>query len=298
MVKPLVSIVVVSYNQAKYITQVLDSLKNQTYLNWELVVADDASQDDSINQFNHWLQNYNISAKKNYHTTNTGLASVLNECIALCEGEYIKLIAADDFLHPESIEKCVNCLEEKGFDYGLVFTDTFCIDEISNLQPDIADYNKWGNLPADEFKKELLQGNKIAALTVLMRTQVLKETGEYNAEYLVEDYYRWLKINENHSFAYVPEKLSYYRLHANNISKTKAERIFLETLMLQMMFDKTGIVKNRINSFVQKQYLLKQKIPNDLLELYRSYPYNIKRLVFAIRYGIPPMIYRATSKYI
>lgn len=298
MEQPLVSIVIVSYNQARYIQEILDSVKAQTYTNFELILADDASGDNSVNEFEKWLIENRISAKKIFHKTNTGLATVLNEAIEICEGEYVKLIAADDFLHPESLEKSVTCLEKKGESYGAVFSDTYCIDEQSNLQSDIADYNKWGSLPPEEFRKELLQGNKIAALTVLLRAKVIKETGKYNAEYLVEDYYRWLTISEKYLFAYIPEKLSYYRFHDENISNTKAERISMETLMLQMIFDKSGLVKNRINGFVQKQYLSGKKIPKDFLNQYCLYPFHIKRLVYATRYSIPPVIYKLISRLI
>lgn len=64
MSKPLVSVVVISYNQSRYITQNLDCLKTQTYTNWELIVADDASPDDSVNVFENWLEKNKISAKR------------------------------------------------------------------------------------------------------------------------------------------------------------------------------------------------------------------------------------------
>lgn len=219
MSKPLVSVVVISYNQSRYITQNLDCLKTQTYTNWELIVADDASPDDSVNVFENWLEKNKISAKKIFHTKNTGLPVVLNEAIELCEGKYVKFIAADDYMHPECLEKSINCLEEKGNDYGMVFTDTFCIDDNNQLQKDIADYTIFGKISPEDFRKELLKRNRIAALTVLMRTDVVKETGKYDSKFIIEDYYRWLKINEKYLIAYIPEKLSYYRWHDSNISK-------------------------------------------------------------------------------
>lgn len=68
----------------------------------------------------------------------------MNKCIELATGKYIKLIAADDFLHPQAIEKSVTKLEELGDEYGMVFTDTFSIDEESDIIVDIADYNQLG----------------------------------------------------------------------------------------------------------------------------------------------------------
>ena len=298
MRQPLVSIVVVSYNQGKYIKENLDSVKAQTYTNWELIVADDASPDDSVLQFKNWLKENNVNAKELFHNKNTGLATILNEAIEICNGKYVKLIAADDFMHPECLEKSVNSLEEKGEEYGMVFTDTYCIDENSNPLPDFADYNKLGNIPAEDFRKELLRGNRIAALTVMMPLKVIKETGKYDSKFLVEDYYRWLKINEKYLIAYIPEKLSYYRWHDNNISKTKAERIEAETMMIQMMFDSDGILRKKINQTMSEKYLSNQKISADLLSIYKKYAYHIKRLKYCIQFNIPPIIYRTVSKFI
>ena len=298
MEQPLVSILVVSYHQGKYIKENLDSLKAQTYTNWELIVADDASPDDSVLQFKNWLKENNVNAKELFHNKNTGLATILNEAIEICNGKYVKLIAADDFMHPECLEKSVNSLEEKGEEYGMVFTDTYCIDENSNPLPDFADYNKLGNIPAEDFRKELLRGNRIAALTVMMPLKVIKETGKYDSKFLVEDYYRWLKINEKYLIAYIPEKLSYYRWHDNNISKTKAERIEAETMMIQMMFDSDGILRKKINQTMSEKYLSNQKISADLLSIYKKYAYHIKRLKYCIQFNIPPIIYRTVSKFI
>ena len=298
MRQPLVSIVVVSYNQGKYIKEILDSVKAQTYTNWELIVADDASPDNSVEEFKNWLTINNVDAKEIFHTKNTGLATVLNEAIEICAGKYVKLIAADDFMHPECLEKSVNSLEEKGEEYGMVFTDTYCIDENSNLRPDFADYNKLGNIPAEDFRKELIKGNRIAALTVMMLANVIKETGKYDSKFIVEDYYRWLKINEKYLIAYIPEKLCYYRWHDSNISKTKADLIDFEAHMLQIMFDHKGEVAEKINRFIAKNYYAKKKIPIELLNLYSTYPYKIKRLYWSIKNNIPLNIYRIINKLI
>lgn len=294
---PLVSIVVISYNQRKYIIENLDSIKNQSYPNIELIVADDASTDNSVEVFDNWLKENNYTAKKNFHQKNTGLATILNECIELATGKYIKLIAADDFLHPQAIEKCVKKLEELGNEYGMVFTDTYAIDDNSKEIADIANYNDLGNVDPLIFKKELINGNRIAALTVLMRLEVIKQTGEYSSKFIVEDYYRWLKINQNYLIAYISEKLAYYREHINNMSKTKADRIAQEDLMLKIMFDNNGYVSKNVNYKLYIRYINNQAIDLDLKKLYSNYPYKIKRLAFFIKYNIPTSIYKILSKF-
>ncbi|AZA78950.1 glycosyltransferase [Chryseobacterium sp. G0186] len=296
MEQPLVTIVVVSYNHSRFIKENLDSIKNQTYTNIQLIVGDDASPDHSVEVFEEWLKENNYSAEKNFHTQNTGLPTMLNECVDLAKGKYIKIIAADDFLHPESIEKSVLTLENLGNEYGMSFSDTYAINNESEIIQDIADYDAMGKVDPSIFKENLLIGNRIAALTVLAKTDVIRETGKYDTQFIIEDYYRWLKISEKYLIAYIPQKLAYYRLHEDNISKIKAERIEKEAALLQMMFDKKGIAKGSVNIITQKYYLEGKKLSEEYLNAYKAYPFHLKRLIFSIQNNIPPFLYKIANK--
>jgi cellulose synthase/poly-beta-1,6-N-acetylglucosamine synthase-like glycosyltransferase len=298
MEHPLVTIIVVSYNHSQYIKENLDSIKAQTYENIQLIVGDDASADNSAEIFKEWLNENNYPADKNFHTQNTGFAAMLNECIELAKGKYVKILAADDFLHPDSIKKCVEKLEILGEEYGMVFSNTHAIDDKSSIIEDFADYNLLGNINPSVFAEELIKGNRIAALTVLIRLKVIKETGKYDTKFIVEDYYRWLKISEKYLIGYLPEKLAYYRLHSGNISKTKLEKINLETLILQMMFDKNGVAKNRINDRTQNYYFTGEKLPANYIATYNAYPFHIKRLGLAMKYKVPVSVYKFLNNFL
>lgn len=296
MEQPLVSVIVVSYNHSKYIRENLDSIKAQTYPNIELIIADDASKDNSVEVFEAWLSENNYSAKKNFHKQNTGLATTLNECLEMVTGKYVKIIATDDFLHPESIEKCVEKLEELGEDYGMVFTDTYAVDENSKKQEDIANYSEIGNVSPEQFSKDLIsKGNRIAALTVLMKTEAVKKTGKYDSKFIVEDYFRWLKISEHFKIAYVNEKLTYYRQHESNLSKEKTDRIDTETLILQLVFDKTGIAKQKVDHFLWNKFKNNKKIDKELISIYQKYPFRNKKMAFALKYGINFKLFKFIS---
>lgn len=298
MNSPLVSIIVISYNQGKYIRENLDSIKNQTYTDIELIIGDDASADQSVEVFEKWLQeNAYPAAFQNFHTKNTGLATILNECLEKATGKYIKLLAADDFLHPEAIEKCVAKLESVGEDYGMVFTDTYAIDDKSRILPDIADYDALGNVTAAEFRRLLPVGNRIAALTVLMRKTAVEKTGPYEAQFLVEDYYRWLRISQLYFVAYIPEKLAFYRQHEANVSAVRKERISTEDLLLKAMFDSTGVARDQINSGFSRHYK-KGTLSKKMAEVYLQYSFGIRRLRWAIKYKVPPAIFTVVNKYV
>ncbi len=294
---PLVSIVVVSYNHASYLVKNLDTIKAQTYSNIELILADDASSDNSVEVFEQWLVDNQYPAIKNYHTQNKGLAATLNECIAMLNGKYVKLISGDDYLHPEAIEKSVEKLESLGEEYGMVFCDTYTVNDRSELIEDYADYDSLGLIDPLKFRDELIKGCRIAALTTMMHKRVILETGPYDTKYIVEDYYRWLMINEKYLIGYIPQKLYYYRLHDNNLSVVKKERIAQEGITLSIRFDKKGVAHNRVNSFIQERYIQKQEISPELFEAYTAYPYKNKILYFFLKNKLPIIGYKLIRKF-
>lgn len=293
---PLVTVIVISYNHSMFIRENLNSIKNQTYKNIQLIVGDDASPDHSVEVFEQWLQENDYPAEKNYHTQNTGIAGMLNECMELVKGKYVKIIAADDFLHPESIEKSVATLENLGEEYAMSYSHTHFVNNDSEVIEDIVDYDILGKVDPYVFKDDLIKNNRIAALTVLAKTEVIKETGKYDTQFILEDYYRWLKISQKYLIAYIPEKLAYYRLHTDNISKIKADRVEMEAALLQMMFDKKGVAKGSINNTTQKFYISGKELPEEYLTAYRNYPFHLKKLDFAIKKKLPVPVYKILKK--
>lgn len=287
MPSPLVSIIVVSYNQGKYIRENLNSIKDQTYKNLELILADDASSDNSVEIFEKWLEENAISAKKIYHSHNTGLATILNECLELVTGKYVKMIAADDYLHPASIQKCVMKLERLGEEYGMVFTNIHTIDEQSNI---ISPYlvNNENIFEKNTLRYEaLIEKNRIIAPSTIVKTQAIKETGKYKDNFILEDYDRWLRIGKEKKIYYINEKLCYYRRHETNISQIKHRQMFFEDLYLKMIHDKSGLKKTYVNKSMGEIFMKKEEvIPKMVKDAYFKYPYKGKMLSLCIRYNL------------
>ncbi len=298
MNKGLVSVIVCSYNHEKYINQCLDSIKLQSYNKIQLIVADDASKDNSVEIFENWLKENDYPAEKNFHQKNTGLAITLNECIKLAKGEYIKIIAADDYLYPESIEHCINALEELGTDYGMVFTDFWAVDDNNQPAEFFLNYeNKSFFNPDNSLKKEqLIKYNCIISPTVLIRKDTLLATGEYNPSMLLEDHDRWLRINEIKKIHFIHKKLCYYRVLPTGVSSTRKAKMEEEDLYLRMKYDKDGINKSEIYRNLLAKYLRHEKISSFVISHYLEYPHKIKRLSFVLKYYIPPILYRVFIK--
>ncbi|MCU7614249.1 glycosyltransferase family 2 protein [Chryseobacterium sp. GMJ5] len=296
---PLVTVIVVSYNHSKYIKENLDSIKNQIYDNIQLIVGDDASKDNSVEVFQQWLQENNYPAMTNFHRKNTGLATMLNECVTLAEGKYIKIIAADDFLHPESIAKCVHKLENLSEDFAMVFTDFYAIDD-SGISVDFPlnyknkhYFNQDGSLKSDQ----LVKYNCIIAPSVLIKKQAIVATGEYDSALLLEDHHRWLMINEKYKISFIDEKLAYYRVIPTSITGTRHDKMIEEDLYLRMKYDKSGINANQIFDYISSRYRKNKKIPDLIKNEYLKYPYRIKKLSFSLKYLHPYIYYLLLKIY-
>src|SRR5690349_7222728 len=121
MESPLVSVICLSYNHARFAEEAIQSVLSQTYSNVELIVVDDASNDNSVQiieqQIRHRSDIKFLSLKKNL-----GHCKAFNQGYALAKGEYIIDLAADDVLLPNKIETGVKELEEAGDSYGVHFS--------------------------------------------------------------------------------------------------------------------------------------------------------------------------------
>ncbi len=124
--QPLVSIIMPSYNTADFIEESVQSVLDQTYQNWELVIVDDCSTDqtdDVISKFN----DQRIIFQKN--DANSGAAVSRNKAIASAKGRYIAFLDSDDLWSKEKLEKQVSFMLEH--DYGFTYTEYELIDERS-----------------------------------------------------------------------------------------------------------------------------------------------------------------------
>src|SRR5688572_30003299 len=100
---PKVSILIPTYNYAHYIGEAIESALNQTYTNFELIIIDDQSNDNTDEVVTRYLTDPRVKYYKN--KVNLGLAANFNEALKFAKGEYIKYLLADDLFHPALLEK-------------------------------------------------------------------------------------------------------------------------------------------------------------------------------------------------
>ena len=180
--KPLVSIVLPVYNGEKYLSFAIESVINQSYENWELIIIDDCSTDgtgDIIKKYSD--KDSRVKSYKN--NTNLKLPNSLNRGFRLAKGKYYTWTSDDNILKANMLEVFVNELEQNS-GIGMVYSDADIIDEFGNIN----------NVFQADIPNALVYGNVVGA-SFMYRSDVAKRVGEYEATmFLVEDYDYWLRI--------------------------------------------------------------------------------------------------------
>lgn len=212
---PLVSIVIPTYNHANYLSKALQSVLDQTYKNWEAIIIDNHSTDDTnkvINRFNDprikylKISNYGVIAKSR------------NAGILAAKGEWIAFLDSDDWWIPEKLKTCVDCSNNQ---VDLIYHDLEIISSKRSLFR--RKLVKTRQLKKPIFIDLLVNGNAICNSSVIVRKEMLKKIGlidECKELVAAEDYNTWLKIsNLTDQFLYLPKRLGYYLIHDQSISK-------------------------------------------------------------------------------
>src|SRR5690349_8083201 len=110
MSSPNVSVLVPTYNYARFLDKAIQSVLRQTYKNFELIIVDDNSTDDTDQVVQKYLADERVSYHKN--SSNLGLPGNWNKCLSLAKGTYIKFLMADDEFHPTMLEKFTAILDQ------------------------------------------------------------------------------------------------------------------------------------------------------------------------------------------
>ncbi|AUC82936.1 glycosyltransferase family 2 protein [Lacinutrix sp. Bg11-31] len=213
--KALVSIITPLYNAEAFISETIRSILNQTYTNWELLLIDDCSTDNTISIINDFIfENQNITVVKN--ETNQGTAISRNKGIMAAKGDYIAFLDADDLWKPQKLEKQIAFMENENCD--VCFSSYEQIDE--NGKP----LNKLVNaLPSLTYKK-YLKSNYIGNLTGVYNAKTLGKITSPNLRKR-QDWLLWLSAikTSGKPARSVQESLAFYRVRNNSISSNKIE---------------------------------------------------------------------------
>jgi teichuronic acid biosynthesis glycosyltransferase TuaG len=231
--EPLVSIITPNYNSEKFITECIDSVRNQTYKKWELIIIDDCSTDNSVSIIKK-LQATDARIKLIKLNKNSGPAVARNKGIEEAKGTYIAFLDSDDFWLPQKLKVQVPFMQTKKT--SLSFSSYYSVNENKKNQKllkakETINYNK------------LLKGNCIGCLTAMYSVEKL---GKVYFPILKkrQDWALWLKILKDSNLAYgILEPLAFYRRRKSSVSSNKIE-VLKYNWFVYRKFEKIGFLKS------------------------------------------------------
>lgn len=248
---PLFSVCVVTYQSSKYVVETLESIRNQTYSNIELIITDDGSTDDTIKICTKWVnQNKERFANTVIVTTekNTGIPANCNRGLYKSNGEIIKFIAGDDAFYNNAFEiivdyylknRHVSILQTNIDAYKEEFFDN---NSFKTMKP--SKYNKFFKLPA-YYQHQLLGKNIIvkAVGIYFLDKKCLFDVNGFDEEFkLLEDFPMWLKLtSKGYKLDYLDISTVKYRQHSMSITKgyrRKGHPIYVQSQQRKRVLEK------------------------------------------------------------
>lgn len=213
MSSPLISIVMPAYNAEKFIRKSIDSILAQTYTNFELLVADDCSKDNT----RAVIESYTDPRIKLHHNAeNSGYLKTCNKLLGLSKGEYLSFMDADDYSHPERFAIQLQTLQNNP-DYAVCGCNLLYVDEEGN---ELYCSKFVGN--SDEIRETMLNGEFLYSPNTYLFPREVGETVGFYHPYFdrigAEDYYWTALIIQKYKIINIPQALYYYRFNPASIS--------------------------------------------------------------------------------
>jgi alpha-1,3-rhamnosyltransferase len=221
--KPIISVVVPSYNHAQFIEKCLRSIFKQTIPPSKLIVIDDGSKDSSVEIIERALKSCPFPCEL-IARENKGLCASLNEGFSLSGGEYFAYIGSDDLWSPRFIEERIKLL--KGRPKALLgYGHAYIIDEMDQITDCT---NNWARYVDGNVQRMLLSDIGPISSSVLYRRGAL-EKYRWNELSRLEDYEIYLRLSIDGEFAFDPQVLSAWRVHKSNTSRNT--EMFIEEII-------------------------------------------------------------------
>lgn len=262
---PKVSILLTSYNHEKYIGKSIQSILDQTYKDFELVILDDASTDNSTNVIKSFKDERikPIFRKKNLNR------AICKEIISKLKGEYIAIAHCDDEWKEDKLEKQVKYLDEHK-NVAACFTHVGLIDELDNIIEDktvYVDFNVKNRTRYEWLRHFFYYGNCLCHPSILLRKSVQEKDNLYtNGLGALPDFYRWIKLLLKHDIYIIEEELTFFRIRTNggNTSGANPANVIRNGFDIYQVLDLYRNIKDK-NMFLKvfpeaKKYVVKNDI--------------------------------------
>lgn len=249
-INDLVSIITPVYNAEEFIRETIQSVIQQTYENWEMIIVDDCSTDSSYEIIMSLAKN-DKRVKCIRLNNNLGVAEARNFGLREAKGEFICFLDADDLWGRSKLQRQIDFMKKN--QYAISFTAYELIDRNSNS------LNKVVSIPKKVTYNQLLKGNVIGCLTIMINRSLIGEF--FMPKIRHEDYATWLSLLKRGYDAYgINEVLAYYRCMPTSLSGNKF-KVFKWTWNIYRKHENLSIPKslyyfiNYLIKSIRKYYL-------------------------------------------
>ncbi|MEI6696160.1 MAG: glycosyltransferase [Bacteroidota bacterium] len=243
---PELSIIMPLYNTENYVAQAIQSLLCQTYKNFELIIVDDASTDQSL----EIVKSFNDSRIKILtNEKNEGIVFSRNRGLQIAKGKFIAPFDSDDIAMADKFEKQISFLKTNS-EYGMIGSWVKLIDENGDFLK-----KKWKlNAPAERIAGIMLFRNYFVQSSVVIRRESVPRKGYAIGNDIVEDYLMWVDVAEKYKVWNYPEYLVKYRIHPQSATGSDVIRLQQkDKIVFQIIYNKLGIIiDNQLAEFLLK----------------------------------------------
>ncbi len=228
--KPDISVIMSVYNGETYLAEAIESVINQTFQNWELIIINDCSTDTTAEILADFsLRDKRIKVYTN--EVNLKLPSSLNKAISLSCGKYIARMDADDICLPDRLEKQYKFMEERS---DVALSSCRFLTVKNGVY---ASGGAGGRCDFGALKAMLLVANPILHPGVIAKSEIMKKLNYDTTLTCTEDLELWTRmVMSNQKIEILPECLLIYRLHDKQITSTTLERQHTEVLKIEQKY--------------------------------------------------------------
>ena len=275
---PKVSVIIPTYNRARFVLKAIQSVLDQTFNDFEIIVVDDGSTDNTRNL----LTNFGKKIRY-FYKNNAGVASARNFGIQQSCAKYIAFLDSDDMWLPERLGKGVKILDSNK-DTSLVFSDIYRVKNGQRMKQSYFDlYSPYKGFV---FENLYLQ-DFIPTSSVVLKEECFKKTGLFDEDLpSCEDYDMWLRISTSFRVKYINEPLVLFMYHSKNLSSDIVKGLQQQKKVLEKVNNLYPLLVNNFKHKANKKmalvaylicrYLVKEKRYDEAIkEIKKSMKLNI-----------------------
>ena len=274
-----VSIIIPTFNRRDYITTALDSVLAQSYKDYEIIIIDDGSSDDTKEVLKPYQNNIRY-----FYQDNRGIPATRNKGIREAQGDYIAFLDSDDYWLPEKLKRQIECFKQNPH-YGMVAT------RCSSITPDGRFRKK--NRPGKSgwVLTDLFKANFIRTSSAMIEKECFEKVGLFDESLPeCEEYDLWLRITKHYPIGFINEPLTVYTDNPRGVSTDSLAGRILRLKVLEKDYLKecipSALYRKRLASnyhYVGRHYLNRGEISEGRKYIKRSLslnPLNLKYLFY------------------